>query len=48
MPRYAIKPARALSTLYTETDDDRETERRESHRKGLQGSLSDSDGIEPW
>lgn len=33
---------------YEETDDDRETEQRERHRKGLQGSLSDPDGIEPW
>lgn len=33
---------------YEENDDDRETEQRERHRKGLQGVLSDSERLEPW
>lgn len=33
---------------YEETETDRETEERERHRKGLQGVLSDPEGMEPW
>lgn len=33
---------------YEETDDDRETERREAHRKGLGGAESDSEEVPLW
>ena len=33
---------------YEETDDDRETERREAHRMGLGGAESDSEEVPLW
>ena len=47
-PHVDFSRDRVSEARYEETDADRETEQRERERKGLQGVLSDPEGLEPW